>query len=788
MDEYAQIHEKYLGGLVKLLDTMPEQTDAMQQSLVSLRQVRQRNFNEETIRESDNGNEDLAQAMSTPHSNRYFGIPTTAKLAPLQIKSFSGNLVDWPEFKSTCETTFANIANEVDRFRYLKSYLSEAPYRMIRHLPLVPGSYERAMELLKKRFDNERAIINAHFQRVIQLPTLKAESANGIRYMVNTINECITALNGYKINTDSWFSILIFLLTQRLDATSIKHWEEKIEGQHTIPSFTKFIDFLETRITVLENTSRQEVNDPEQKRAKTFINMEKIRKCNLCLDNSSHFTYTCPQLLDRAPSERIKFIEEKGLCSNCLHFHKEENCNSRFSCKLCGKRHNSVLHIEERVHLLATSPSIDEFMANNPDVDTEIVQAMEMAGEFVAHINDLPSQTRVLLATAIVKIETEDRFLYAKSLIDQGSTANLITERTCKALALPMERMNTPIVGVCDAISYKVTYKTTITITSSTNADYSIRISALIVPKITTLHQTVSFEAWPHLRGLELADPHTEKLNRIDILLGAAVHGDILDIGLIKGNLCEPIAQKTQLGWIVSGGGGDMNLRTPVFSIQTADEHLSKCLTKFWETEELPSRKFFTEEEQLAEDIYVRTTKRCDDGRLMVKLPFKNNGVPNLGQSYHIAKRRYDYMVKRYANKPEFQKLYDQCIQQYLDLGHMELSTSDQTPHNYLFHHPVIKESSSTTKIRPVYDASCKTSNGNSLNSQLLVGPTIQSDLFSLLIRWRKGKIAISGDIEQMYRQVWVFPEDSEYQRIFWTPPGSTEVKSYRLKTVGSEN
>lgn len=302
--------------------------------------------------------------------------------------------------------------------------------------------------------------------------------------------------------------------------------------------------------------------------------------------------------------------------------------------------------------------------------------------------------------------------------------------------------------------------------------------------KFIISQQNLSFESWPHLSSLELADPHTEKQNRIDILLGAAVHGAILEPGLVKGNDGEPIAQKTQLGWIVSGGGGEISLQTPVFSIQVTDEHLTECLTKFWETEELPSRKFLSREEQLAEDIYVQTVKRCDDGRLMVKLPFKNNGVPNLGQSYGIAKKRYDYMIKRYANKPEFQKLYDQCIQQYLDLGHMELSESDQQPHNYLPHHPVIKESSSTTKIRPVYDASCKTSNGNSLNSQLLVGPTIQNDLFSLLTRWRKGKIAISGDIEQMYRQVWVYPEDSEYQRLLWCPPGSTKVKSYRLKTV----
>lgn len=105
----------------------------------------------------------------------------------------------------------------------------------------------------------------------------------------------------------------------------------------------------------------------------------------------------------------------------------------------------------------------------------------------------------------------------------------------------------------------------------------------------------------------------------------------------------------------------------------------------------------------------------------------------------------------------------------------MKLTNEDKKPRNYLPHHPVIKESSSTTKIRPVFDASCKTDNGNSLNSELLVGPTIQSDLFSILIHWRKNQYACTGDIEKMYRQVWVYPEDSEFQRILHQPDDAKE-------------
>jgi hypothetical protein len=52
-------------------------------------------------------------------------------------------------------------------------------------------------------------------------------------------------------------------------------------------------------------------------------------------------------------------------------------------------------------------------------------------------------------------------------------------------------------------------------------------------------------------------------------------------------------------------------------------------------------------------------------------------------------------------------------------------------------HHAVIKEHSISTKTRVVFDASAKTTNGISLNDQLMIGPTLQEDLFSILTRFR---------------------------------------------------
>ena len=53
---------------------------------------------------------------------------------------------------------------------------------------------------------------------------------------------------------------------------------------------------------------------------------------------------------------------------------------------------------------------------------------------------------------------------------------------------------------------------------------------------------------------------------------------------------------------------------------------------------------------------------------------------------------------------------------------------------NYMPMHAVKKDSSVTTKLRVVFDASAKTSTDVSLNDTLMVGPTLHSSLVDVLL------------------------------------------------------
>ncbi|XP_058827247.1 uncharacterized protein LOC131687209 [Topomyia yanbarensis] len=76
------------------------------------------------------------------------------------------------------------------------------------------------------------------------------------------------------------------------------------------------------------------------------------------------------------------------------------------------------------------------------------------------------------------------------------------------------------------------------------------------------------------------------------------------------------------------------------------------------------------------------------------------------------------------------------------------------------------------------------TSTNHSLNDALLTGPVIQDELFDLILRFRKYAVALVADVEKMYRQIRIHPEDTSLQRILWRFNPSEPVKIYELQTV----
>ena len=98
--------------------------------------------------------------------------------------------------------------------------------------------------------------------------------------------------------------------------------------------------------------------------------------------------------------------------------------------------------------------------------------------------------------------------------------------------------------------------------------------------------------------------------------------------------------------------------------------------------------------------------------------------------------------------------------------------------------HAVVKESSSTTKLRVVFDASATSSSGHSLSDTLLVVPTLYHNLTDILLQFRSYPVAISADISKMYRAVELSPPDRDLHRFVWRPDQKSELQDYCMTRV----
>ncbi|GBM21778.1 hypothetical protein AVEN_29223-1 [Araneus ventricosus] len=161
-------------------------------------------------------------------------------------------------------------------------------------------------------------------------------------------------------------------------------------------------------------------------------------------------------------------------------------------------------------------------------------------------------------------------------------------------------------------------------------------------------------------------------------------------------------------------------------------------------------------------------------------MPVKD--IEKSGESKTIAIKRVDQIWKRLSRDEAMKNMYQDFMQEYIDLGHMEKVKdvkSASTLCYYLPHHGDFRPEKTTTKL----NASSPTTSGSSLNDHLLKG-LVKEDIFEIMTRFRKHKFAFTTDIQKMYRQILIDPAQRDLLRIIWKDREDADPTEFRLKTV----
>lgn len=732
---------------------------------------------------------------------------------PRAIPKFDGSYAQWEKFKVMFRDV-VDKTNEPDRIKlyHLENALIGNAAGKIDAKTISDGNYGRAWEILTEQYENKRRRVYLHIGGLLDIKKLPKESYVGLQGLVESVDSNVENLKflGQKIDGLSE-QIAVYLIAQALDDTTKKLWESTVK-KGELPTYEATINFLKERVSVLERceSSAQEESAKIQFKqappkaykqghpkanAATTTTQPDIR-CDFC--QRSHPSFKCPEYTALSVSQRFNLVKERNVCFNCLRSgHPVKRCPSTKLCAKCQRKHHTSLHSGEGAQGTKSSTVAEPAKKpESPSVPAHLRQrsALEESKQpppvTSAHssASHRPS-TQVLLLTALVDVLGSDQRPQAcRALLDCGSQVSFISSSLATALDLPIEEVSVPISGI-GSVRSTVKQRGSVNVRSRCS-DFSFTVNCLISPKITSHIPSASFDisSWDLPPGILLADPCFNKPDKIDMLIGMDWFYDLMKPAFMKLSDEGPSLQDSKLGWLVGGKVQTSPLHAgfALQALNAVSEPFDQILQKFWEVESVSPEFCPTSEDEKCESQFLATHYRNDDGRYVVQLPLRDE-VSKLVSSRSLALRRFFMLESKLSRYPDLKSQYDQFMDEYESLGHCrEVKESDDPPDLvkwYLPHHAVLRPSNTTTKCRVVFDASAKVS-GSSLNDVMMVGPTVQRDLLSIILSFRKHQYVLSADIAKMYRQILVDPRHTPLQRIFWRKSPSAQLRVLELSTV----
>jgi len=474
--------------------------------------------------------------------------------------------------------------------------------------------------------------------------------------------------------------------------------------------------------------------------------------CPLC--GELHSLGRCSTFSSYDVDKRNKTVRDKKLCLNCLgEGHGCRTCPSRFACRTCGGRHHTLLHRERET-------------STNPTTSAAVLTSRV----------DTPTRGVASLYSAMVAFQCGRRTVMARALLDAGASLSMITENLANNLGLTRIHDPIHISGIAGTTNCNFVVKSDLL---SVDSRFKLNgVTFTVIPRLEPARKpekALQILNTPELRHYSLADPDLG--GRVDIILGVTETSAITTGTPFK--VGDLLALPTQLGLCLSCPLESYVCPTVNTVITTPTIDTPNDIAKLWELDQVPDTPSLTNDETSALEQFEATCK-LGKGRYSVSMP-RTSSPPDLGDS------RRQALSRLHANEKTLQKhgrLFDfqEVVREYVTLNHAEEVPPHELsrPSYYMPVHAVLKESSTSTRLRAVFDASARTSTGASLNDQLLPGPSLYPPLPDVLIRFRCHASAISADISKMFREIMLNAEERDWHR-FLMRAEDDKIKDMRM-------
>lgn len=744
--------------------------------------------------EKEEAREAASEASSMSSATRA-GKPDV-KLPKLVLPKFTGDVLEWQAFWDQFMAVVHNSdLPEISKFTYLRSLLEGEAKEAIEGLSLTTQHYTQAREILEKRFGRKERIIFEHVQGLLASQLGKQPSLPLLRRLQDSLLSHVRSLECLAIDGNQYGVLLTPIVLSCLPADIRMEWARGSEGKES--DLAWLLDFLDKELKLRETSQAfrtlktHEMRPAEEKQPKPSVTVLQTQStsdntCSVC--SKPHVTSKCWDLVKVSQWERKEKVMRKGLCFRCLgRGHLAASCT--VMCERCKGPH----------HLLFCRKPKNAVSGKDAGRTVEKPTNATVAHTGVCTLTAQHTGSEVVMQTVEVNVKGMSGLVKANVLFDNGSDRSYISSELVGRV--DAEFVRSERVGYCCFGSGKASKEEdrnvySVELRGQKTGSGVITVTEVPVVCAPLYRRPVPEEILADMRRRNMAEDYRGgKRIQVDILIGLDHYWKFMTSDCValrddKGL----IAQRTLFGWIISGSYGAKQEREQKSSRVS---HQLLCIQSVRDTELQQLWDIGLDEDvEMPENPVLRGFKEkvvMKHGRYEVTLPWKQDeNRKKLMDNFSQAEQRLNSLNRKLAKDDHLKERYNEAFREMEnqevieEVPPEERETENQT--FYMPHRPVVRESSVSTKVRPVFDASAQGQNGVSLNECVETGPNLIPSLVKILVRFRRWPIAIVADIQKAFLQIAVRPEDRDVHRFLWSDNGRVRVMRFARVPFGNRS
>ncbi len=740
------------------------------------------------------------------------------KVTDIQLPEFRG---EYDQFHSWWKL-FIESVDEVknltasEKYSFLVTRVKGAAASVFHGLSVSEASYEAAKAALEKRYGNTIAVIEQLMGDLEGLPTVKKrEDIDNCIALHDKVRKVVRLLDDLGEPRESYDARARRNVLSALPFELKIEWQSMSENKSLIGLLKTLDDYisklqqcgLKPKEVQPEPKGKQKSQDKTKetnKESSNVVTMTTSAKpkrgdpCVMC-GGTNHASFKC-----RTGSYDDRVKKASGRCYVCLgEGHIAVNCTIKVPCYYCKKTgHCQALCRQEKKTKPAKKESSTGSTAGATGGESSSLERKDHEAKsdesssrkrltsLVVVTTRVNPMTGELLARAgIVLLPTATVIIIGPyglrrrclCLFDTGSQRSFISKALANELQLielSKEDLTISSFGDMQVTSNQTSVRL-IRIRGSYRDAKEYYLPALERDEIVSLDSYTPTALGRQMtrEGRILADDryrsNTTELLKVELLIGSDIYWQLVS-SETRTDGRGLTAIDSRFGWLISGAVDDRAAPTVVAvnTVTTDDpdelDNIEFDLSMFWSLEHVGIiEPTYKEPEILAP--FLAQIQMGRNGRFVTSLPKKTELFKRVPTYYKTTKQRLEQLLRRLRRDPKGMWEYHAQMMQYVTEGFVQVANPDfKGIVTYLPHHPVIREDSVTTKIRPVFDGSAKGGGCPSLNDALECGPNLNPELLAVLMRFRQFPIVWIADITKAFLQIELTEEDAEAVRFLW--------------------